>query len=853
VAAGQRGRLGDLRRCRAAALPLVCLIVGSPAHLAAQGGPLAPPSSGGYARLDWLLQRLTEPRRVLVIAAHPDDEDTGLLALAARGYGADAAYLSLSRGEGGQNLIGAELGIALGLLRTHELAAARAVDGARQFFTRAYDFGFTRDLAETERFWTPDSVFKDVVRVVRRFRPHVIEAVFSGTGRDGHGQHQMAGVLARRAFDAAGDPAVFPELEREEGLVPWTPLKLYGSARFNRQAATVRLPGAVLDPRLGRTVFQVAMESRSEHRSQDFGVLQPIGPAEVRLALERSRVDAAPDAGLFAGIPATAGWLGALADSLRGAVTPARIADAVPALGAALRRVRREGAPRPDAPSLLEEALAIAGGVLLDARADRVSLVPGAGVVVTLEVHAAGLPTIVWRGATVHADGPGWRDSVIVAPGARELTPGASAAASDTIAVPERAAPTQPYFLSHPMRGALYDWSGVAALLRGLPQQPPVLMASFALEIGGTPVTLTREVTVRDQDQMVGEVRRPLRVTPRVEVMLEPDTVFWPTGDSLPRRYQVTVRHHAADTTRGTVRLLLDGWATPPPQTLVLTRDDETETLSFVVRRPPAARQSDIRVRAEVADADGRTYREGATTIAYPHIRPTAWVRPAEGRIRVAPGVLPTARRIGYVRGASDRVPEALRRAGLALDLLDRPALERGDLAAYDVIVVGSRAYETDSALIAANGRVLEWVRGGGHLVVQYQQYPYIRGGFAPYRLEIAQPHDRVTDESSPVTVLVPGHPLLRRPNRIGPGDWDGWPQERGLYFAGAWDAAWRPLLELADPGRAPVRGGLLVASVGKGTYIYTGLSFFRALPAGVPGAFRLFFNLLGFKSDQAR
>jgi hypothetical protein len=228
-------------------------------------------------------------------------------------------------------------------------------------------------------------------------------------------------------------------------------------------------------------------------------------------------------------------------------------------------------------------------------------------------------------------------------------------------------------------------------------------------------------------------------------------------------------------------------------------------------------------------------------------------MRPAERVIRLADAELPTARRIGYVRGASDRVPEALRRAGLPLTTLDAAVLEAGDLDAYAVIVIGSRAYETDSALVHANGRLLDWVRRGGHLVVQYQQYPFITGGYAPLPMTIARPHDRVTDESSPVTILRPSHPAFREPNRLGPADWEGWPQERGLYFAGTWDSAYVPLLELRDPGRDPVRGGLLVARVGLGSYVYTGLSFFRALPAGVPGAFRLFFNLLdlGRTMDQ--
>ena len=780
---------------------------------------------------------------MLVIAAHPDDEDTGLLTLAVRGYGADAAYLALSRGEGGQNLIGTELGVALGLVRTQELLAARAIDGARQYFTRAYDFGYTRDLAETERRWLPDSVLKDVVRVFRRFRPHVVVTVFSGTGRDGHGQHQMAGVMARRAFTAAGDSTAFRELATEESLPPWTPLKLYASRRFGPDAPTVSLPAAGLDPRIGRTLNQIAMESRSQHRSQDFGVLQQLGPADARLALEQSRVDAPADGGLLDGVPAEASWLTALADSLRGVVGPATMGRAVPTLAGALARLHAEHAGVAEE-RMLSEALAIAAGVLLDARAERALLVAGESTAIEVEAFSAGDTPVRWTGTTIMPAAGGWTDTVSVVPTSPALAAGADLTARTTLRVPAGTVPTRPYFMARPLADALYDWTGVSPAVRGLPDGPPVLTARFALEVAGVAVTLDREVTFRDRDQAIGEVRQPLRVVAPVEIALDPDTVVWSLRDTLPLALTVTLRHNAADTTRGEIRVAIDGWPTPPALPFTLTRRAETATFTVHVRRPPSATAGDVSARATAVTAHG-TYAEGGTPIAYPHIRPTVWVREAETRIRLADVRRPTVGPIGYVRGASDRVPEALRRAGVPVALLDAPALAGGDLDPYAVIVIGSRAYETDTALTSHTDRLLDWVRRGGHLVVLYQQYEFTRGGYAPYPLTINQPHDRITDETSPVTVLQPAHAAFRAPNVIGPADWDGWPQERGLYFAGTWDAAYEPLLEMQDPGRPPVRGALLVARHGQGTYVYTGLSFFRALPAGVPGAFRLFFNLL--------
>jgi LmbE family N-acetylglucosaminyl deacetylase len=295
------------------------------APLAAQ---LAPPSAGGIVAFDYLLQRLAENRRVLVLAAHPDDEDTDLLALMSRGYGAAAAYLALSRGEGGQNLIGEELGIELGLLRSRELEAARAVDGAQQYFTRSYDFGFSRSLEETSRFWPPDSVLKDVVRILRRFRPHVMVTVFSGTARDGHGQHQAAGAVALPAFEAAGDSQRFAELGTEEGLKPWTPLKLYRSTRFDANSTTVELETGSLDVRTGRSIHQIAMESRSQHRSQDMGRILTVGPATSRLMLLRGRTgfgETGVERDIFDGIAPDTSWLAVLADSLkRDCAGPAR-------------------------------------------------------------------------------------------------------------------------------------------------------------------------------------------------------------------------------------------------------------------------------------------------------------------------------------------------------------------------------------------------------------------------------------------------------------------------------------------------------------------------------------------------
>jgi hypothetical protein len=655
----------------------------------------------------------------------------------------------------------------------------------------------------------------------------------------------MAGVIARRVFGAAGDAGAFPELEREEGLRPWRPEKLYQSTRFNRAGTTLTVPTGTLDPATGWSFAQLAAASRSQHRSQDFGILQPIGPDEVRLALVESRA-AGPDTAVLAGVATEREWLAVLADSLRRRLVPAHLDALIPALAAAVERAGREPPSDRGDLALLHEALAVAAGVVVDARASSDRLAPGDTTALEVELFPAGAAPIAAPVVQVVAAAGGWRDTIPLT-FVRAIETGRVAAARAIVTVPSRAGPTQPYFLARPLQGAMYDWSAADPGVRGLPMDAPPFTALIRLRIAGAAVELRREVTFRDQDQAVGEVRRPVTVTPRLEVAVEPDTIVWPAASADTHGVTVTVRHRGQGPVAGRVRLVTDGWPPPPEQPFALGGAGETVTRRFVLRRPTGVTRGDVTVHAEAMTEDGARFDHGAVEIAYPHIRPASRLRAAESRVRVAPIALPRVRSVGYVRGVSDRVPEALMGVGIPLVLLGPADLLRGDLAAYDVIVIGSRAFETDSALIRANDRLLAYARAGGRVLVQYQQYQYARGRYAPLPLSISQPHDRVTDEHSPARILVPSHPVFRAPNRLEPADWDGWPQERGLYFAGTWDAAWTPLLELQDPGGPPLRGGLLVARVGRGSYIYTGLSFFRALPAGTPGAFRLFLNLIAW------
>jgi LmbE family N-acetylglucosaminyl deacetylase len=915
----------------ALALLALALLAGAPPRAQAGAAPpaLEPPATGGLPAVERTLARLTTHQRLLVVAAHPDDEDTQLLTLVARGMGGEAAYLSLSRGEGGQNLIGSELGVDLGLLRSRELLAARAIDGGRQFFTRAYDFGFTRSLEETLALWPRDVLLEDVVRVVRRFKPQVVVSVFRGTPHPNHGQHQAAGVVAHEGYRLAGDPAALPQLAAE-GLAPWRPQALYRSTFFDREATTLSVPTGVVDPLTGRSIAQLAMASRGMHRSQDMGRLLVLGPRETRVGwvdggagppAGAPGTTVAAAGGLFAGIDTHLAAIAApladealrrrvaehltaaetLATRARAELNPARLAAVVPPLAEILAHLRTaqaalasdgDQAARHAAElvaekvGIAESGLAAAAGVAVEAAVARETVTAGETLTVQASLWNSGAAPLAQTGVAVVA-APDWSLPPVAGtalppppppgtppaaapPAGEKPAPGSAAprpvAAGELVAwevavpIPADASPTAPYFLRRPLAGALYDWSDAPPTVRGEPFEPPPLTARFALEIAGVPVTLEREVVYRVGDQARGEVRRPLRVVPAIEVALARDLLVWPLAQKAPRRLEVTVASRAPAPLSGRLEAVWrpagDGagaaWPAPPAVPFTLAAGERRD-LELAISPPAGLRSGRAVLEVAAVLADGRRFAAALPLVEHEHVRPTPRPTPATLAVTAADLTLPRLARVGYVRGASDRVPELLREVGVPLELLDERALLHGDLGRYDAIVAGSRAYESEPALARANGRLLDYVRQGGLMIVQYQQYAFVEGGFAPLPLEIARPHDRVTDETAPVVPLVPDHPVFTAPNRLEAADWEGWVQERGLYFAHTWDPGYTPLLSTADPGGPELRGGLLVARVGEGTYVYTGLALFRQIPAGVPGAYRLMANLLALAEHDER
>jgi LmbE family N-acetylglucosaminyl deacetylase len=890
----------------AAAAAVVALLTALARPAAATGvnlgpAPLEPAATGGLATLDRALAKLSTHRRLLVVAAHPDDEDTALLTLVARGLGGEAAYLSLSRGEGGQNLIGSELGVGLGLIRSRELLAARAIDGSRQYFTRAFDFGYTLSLDETLKEWPKEVMLEDAVRVIRRFKPQVVVSVFPGVPHRNHGQHQEAGVVAYAAYPLAADPAALPRLAAE-GLAPWAPQALYCCTYFGREGRpAVTMPTSAIDPWSGKSAYQLAAASRSMHRSQDMGRLQALGPQESGVAWVAGGAGAgAKD--LFAGIDthlraiaatvadparrqraaAELEQVEALARRTREQLNPERPRQAVAPLLEMVRRLRAALAVLQPPPAAGEQAaaeliaeklevaqtaVAAAAGIALDATTAREALTAGEAFAVRADLWNSGaeplagaavalVPSAGWQaGPAGQAEAPPRGET-------REVAAGALARWELKPAVPAAAPPTVPYFLRRPLQGSLYDWSAAAPAERGEPFGPPLLTARFTFTLDGVPLALEREVVHLHRDEVLGEVRRPLRVVPAIEVAVTEAMQVWPLARREPKNLRVVLTSHRRAPVRGWLEMRPEatpagtpggtGWPAvePRPFALPAADDDEGEqaAVALTLRPPPGLATGRYPLRLAAVLADGARFDLAVPLIDYEHIRPTPYPHPAALEISAFDLKLSPLRRVGYVRGASDRVPEFLRQAGVPVELLGPGELAGGDFARYDAIVIGSRAYESDPALARANPRLLDYVRGGGLMIVQYQQYPFIEGGFAPYKLEIARPHDRVTDETAPVALLDPASPVFNTPNKLGEADWRGWVQERGLYFAHSWDPAYKPLLAMADPGGPEQRGALLVASVGKGKYVYTGLALFRQLPAGVPGGYRLFANLLALR-----
>jgi LmbE family N-acetylglucosaminyl deacetylase len=876
-------RPSPLRRVPSA-LAIACLVIGG---VAADGRAQSLDGTGAVA-VGLRLRQLDGVKRVLMIAAHPDDEDTSLLATLARGWGAETAYLSLTRGDGGQNAIGPELWEGLGVVRTGELEAARRLDGAEQFFTRAFDYGFSKSAEEAFSLWPREELLADVVWIIRKYRPHVIVSVWSGTPRDGHGQHQASGIIAQEAYRVAGDPTRFPE-QFALGVEAWAPSKLYESARGGGRGGGAPPVGALtvetgrLDPLLGRSLQQLSAASRSEHRSQEMGSAQAPGPRSTGVRLLDSRVGNAE--GIFAGIDTT---LVGLASSLppAAATTTRRELEAyrsaiaragegmgldpssvVDELGEAIARLEAARASAGNgAPSELRLALArkaelateaflAAAGASFDVRADDDLIVPGEVVRVRASLWNGG-PLTLARPNVGLAAGEGWRVEPVGVEGTSadgSVAPGSLATWTYDVSVPATAEPSRLYFMQGERDGARYRWPDDPTVW-GLPRDPALLSGTVEFVPTASGAALVERVAARAAWRNVsvvstrGEISRPVLLVPAVSVRVTPQGIVWPQATSGARSLSVVVRSEAEGGSRGELSVRApSGWSvTPASQPYALDEPGAERTLTFEIRASGAPSVGEHVFAVGARDESGRSFAEGFTLVDYEHIERAALYRPAEARVSVVPVVVAAGLRVGYVMGSGDDGPEAIRQLGVDVELLDEARVRDGDFEGFGVIVLGVRAYEARADVRAAADQLLDFARDGGVVIAQYNRESL--GGLPPMPLEVGNANPRVADERAPVRILAPSAPAFTTPNRIGPADFDGWVQERGLYFGETWDDAYWPLLEMNDPGEEPQRGSLLVAPVGEGLFVYTALSFFRQWSDGVPGAYRLFANLISLE-----
>ncbi|MGB8296807.1 MAG: PIG-L family deacetylase [Polyangia bacterium] len=824
----------------------------------------AGPAELDNAHIQLALRKLGVVGSVLYVGAHPDDENTNLLAYLANDVLVRAAYLSLTRGDGGQNLIGAEQGSELGVIRTQELLAARRIDGAEQFFTRARDFGYSKTAEETLRIWGKDAVLADVVWVIRRFRPDIIITRFSPELTDTHGHHTASAQLALEAFRAAADPARFPE-QLAAGVRPWQAQRLL----WNRSSWSIkpeedlstffRLDVGKYNPLLGLSYGEMAADSRSMHKSQGFGVARARGPIVEYFKL----LDQA------AGSPALAGnVLGGIDFSwsrIKSSSAAARLAE----------RAAREfvpAAPYKTIPTLVQlnkaldsvhdvtwrkykqnqvrDLILACAGLFVEATAADFRAVPGG----TVDVTATAINRSPAKFVVREIRFPG--SETVTTQGALN-----SLEVKRTLRVPDATLLTTPYWLVDPPESGLFHVDSPALL--GMPESPPPLVVEFVLACGASTLTVRRPITFKWTDPVAGERYRPIEITPPVLIRPASTVLIFPNGE--PRTLGVRLTA-TAPSIAGTVRPEIPaGWSISPTSAsfALAAKGDEKEILFRVQPAITAQKNPQLSTRSVVhfaAEVGSQRFSLGQIRIEHDHVPIEVILTNADVQVVAFP-LERRGTRIGYISGPGDAIPASLGQAGYLVTIIGDPVLadaaasqSAAAFSSFDAIVTGVRAFNSRAPLRASRAALLAYVQAGGTLIVQYNtnnRLSPLTTPIGPFPFEIGS--QRVTDEDAPIKFISPAHPLLNFPNKITEHDFDGWLQERGLYFASNWDARYQTLISTNDPGERALPGGILAAQFGKGTFIYTGLAFFRQLPAGVPGAFRLFANLLaGIKESHA-
>jgi LmbE family N-acetylglucosaminyl deacetylase len=777
------------------------------------------------------LRSFREMGSVLLVAAHPDDEDSSLIAFLARGRYCRTAYLSVTRGDGGQNVLGPEIGDELGVIRTQELLAARRVDGGRQFFTRARDFGYSKDYRETFKFWGEQDVLSDVVRVIRTFRPDVVIAVFSTNSTPGqHGHHTASAILAGEAFKLAGDTNAFPE--QLDKLKPWQPARLLQDR------------GRALTMEVGEEYGTIAGLSRSMHKTQGFGNFSPRGATTAGFTF-LAGAPATND--ILDGVDTTWGRvpggkeIGVMADDVISHFDPAKPDASV----STLVRMHHLLAGLPSDPVLdekrrqLDHIIQECLGLEVETHLLRAEVVPGEEL--SMANYAAirsGVP-VRWLG--VRYPGEAHESGGVI-----NLVRDQTADRYATRILPANTPITQPYWLREEGAIGLFRVDDVSLI--GKPENPPVFPIEQVFEVSGEKFIIPDDPAEVFPDLFtLKDTRLAMRVIPPVRLDFVDNLELFPPGTA--RNVVVNVRAAIQNVT-GTLRLEAPpGWrVTPPAQpfSIVYSGDrfnsDSRGDLTFSITAPAQTGTAEILAVANVGGVDWHTRR---VKVRYDHIPPQLLQPPARLKA-LSLDMAVRARKVGYIPGAGDDVAAALARMGCEVTQLTGVDLTPEKLSGLDAVVVGIRAFNVRPDLATNLPRLLDFATNGGNVIVLYNRPAQGRQSVMfsdPYSLSISG--DRVTDQTAEMTLLVPEHPVFNTPNKIGPADFDGWVQERGAYFAVQWDPHFTPLIACHDPGEQPLRGSLLVAQCGKGNFVYTALSWFRQLPDGVPGAYRLFANLV--------
>jgi len=801
-----------------------------------------PPEQMSGGEIQLALQKLNVLGRVLYIAAHPDDENTNLMALWANGSLYDAAYLSITRGDGGQNLIGPELRERLGVIRTEELLAARRVDHAKQFFSRAIDFGFSKTAEETMRIWDHDKILSDVVWVIRKFRPDVIVTRFSPEDQLTHGHHTASAILAVEAFSVSGDPKRFPE--QLAFVKPWQPTRLVWNTSpfffsnrhlpFDPTGLTVLEAGGY-SPLLGKAYTEIAAASLSMHKSQGVGSPPRRGARKEYFKLLEGQPMATS---FFEGIDTN--WSRVsnsdpIATRIRQIILnfhPVDPAASVPEL-LKLRQMMAEMKDDswiPEKKAELDGIIAACLGLHVEASTTNETITPGQTAAIKLEaINRCNVPVTLQEARCALSSES---TKVDVALPSNELV-----TKDVSFKIPEETSYSQPYWLRR--QGTVGTFTVDDQRLIGLPENPPALPVEIMLQVNGQDLQYILDTKYRIVDPVAGELRRSLVIAPPVFAKIANSVLVFATNQPKP----VTVRVTAATCpVKGELKLAVpQGWGVDPASVPIDLKGADAETeVTFIVKPPEQNSEGTLRAIVSIA---GRDYSFERVRISYPHIGVQTLMPPAEARL-VRADIRKKGERIGYIPGAGDDVPESLEQIGYSVKILSESDITANNLAQFSAVVLGIRAFNTQERISNWLPELFAYVKDGGVVIAQYNTLAELKSEqLGPYQLEISR--DRVTDENAEVRVLAPNHPLLTSPNRITSKDFEGWVQERGLYFPKKWDPAWIAILSCNDPKEKPLDGGILVAKLGKGFFVYTSYSWFRQLPAGVPGAYRLFANML--------